>query len=71
MDKHNKLDTWVAAGEHDIGYEFRPDRAWSVLRAFSLLLLVAWTLVTALGPALMRARARRRTSAPAYELGTS
>jgi hypothetical protein len=66
-----KLATWVGPGEHVMGYAFRPDRTWSVLRALSLILLAGWTLAAALGPALARALARRRDAAPAPQLATS
>jgi hypothetical protein len=62
-----KLATWVEAGEHELGYEFRPPSAWSALRAFSVLLLLAWACAWAFGPALARRLARRRE--PVLELG--
>jgi hypothetical protein len=65
-----KLATWVGPGEHVMGYKFRPDRTWSVMRVLSLILLAAWTFAVTLGPALARALARRRAAAPAYELAT-
>jgi hypothetical protein len=55
-----KLATWVGSGDHDVGYEFRPDRAWSALRATSLGLLALWACGAAFGPALARRLSRRR-----------
>lgn len=53
-----RLAAWIAAGDHELGYQFRPDRAWSALRVSSLLLLGAWALGGALGPWLLRGRQR-------------
>jgi hypothetical protein len=60
-----RLGAWLEAGEHDVGYQFRPDRAWSALRALSLALLALWACAGALGPrrplrALAGARRRLR-----------
>jgi hypothetical protein len=49
-----RLATWVDGGEHDIGYTFKPDRAWLALRRLSLALFVFWGLAGAFGPALAR-----------------
>ena len=65
----NKLATWVEAGEHELGYEFRPPHAWSALRALSVFLLFGWACAWALGPALARRLRRRREQTPALELG--
>jgi hypothetical protein len=65
------LATWVDAGEHQVGYEFRPPRAWSALHVMSLLLLTTWTCGWAFGPALARRLSRRREEARALEVGTS
>jgi hypothetical protein len=55
-----RLATWVDVGEHDIGYEFHPDRAWSALRASSLVLFALWAGAAAFGPALARRLSLRR-----------
>jgi len=60
-----RLAAWIGAGEHEVGYAFRPDRAWSALRVSSFGLLAFWALGGALGPILARAWARRaRSSRP-------
>jgi hypothetical protein len=65
-----KLAAWVEAGEHEIGYQFHPDFAWSALRALSSALLALWAFGAAFGPAVARVLARRR-EAPAYEMSPS
>jgi hypothetical protein len=55
-----KLATWIDPGEHEVGYAFHPDRAWSALRAASLCLLCAWACAGAFGPALIRRLSRGR-----------
>jgi hypothetical protein len=49
-----RLATWVDAGEHDIGYTFKPDRTWLALRRLALALFVFWGLIAAFGPVLAR-----------------
>jgi len=49
-----KLAAWVGPGDHEIGYQFHPDRAWSALHAMSLVLLLLWAGASAFGPALAR-----------------
>jgi hypothetical protein len=66
-----KLATWIDAGEHDVGYAFRPDRAWVALRAMSLALFAVWACGAAFEPAIARRLSRRRarqvTARPAPE----
>ncbi len=54
------LGTWIDAGEHEVGYEFHPDRAWSALRALSLGLLAVCSFVAVFGSALAGQLSRRR-----------
>jgi hypothetical protein len=54
-----RLATWIGAGDHELGYAFRPDRVWLALRASSLGLLALWALRGAFGPRLAPSRLRR------------
>jgi hypothetical protein len=45
-----RLAAWIGAGEHEVGYQFHPDRTWLALRTSSLVLFALWALGGAFGP---------------------
>jgi hypothetical protein len=63
-----KLATWIDPGDHDVGYAFRPDRAWLALRVSSLGLLFVWACGATFGPALAGRLSRWRESARGLKL---